>query len=313
LKLIVGALAALQALSHPHDEFGGLRVVCVACSSGIGRATADLLLQGGARVIISSRSPNKASDLVKKFPSTAHLIAADASDPAQLTRLAEEAKTYFGKPVTSLVWAPTAVAFGALRLVGAQAAVAAMQEQMNVNVYGLTRLVDAFKDDLLAVAETSPGFASVVAVSSVAGLNALHGILPYSMGKAAQDAAMRNLALEFGARGVRFNSVLPAVIETPIFDNMPPEVSAKLLKDAEHRHVLGRNGQPEEVGHVIAFLISKKASFITGQAIQVDGGASLLNSHADWYSELVTEPNDDRNFGLSRKWTLAKHQKIKEL
>jgi len=211
------------------------------------------------------------------------------------------------------VWAPTAVGFGALRVVGAQAAITNLQDQMNVNVYGLLRFVDALKDDLIAVAETNPGSASVLAVSSVASVNALLGILPYGTGKAAQDAAMRGLALEFGALGVRFNSVLPAVIETPIFENLEPAMAGKLLKDAAHRHVLGRNGQPEEVGHVIAFLISQKASFITGQAIQIDGGASLLSSHADWWSEVLTDPKDDRNFGISRKWSLPRNQKVKDL
>jgi len=313
LKLIVGALVTWLAWCHSHSDFSELRVICMGCSSGIGLTTAEILLEGGAHVVISSRSPDKAKDITKKFPSTVHLIPADASDHTQLTRLADEAKKLFGQPVTSLIWAPTAVSMGALRLVGAQAEIAALKDQMNVNVYGLFSIVDALKDDLTAVAETTPGIAAVVAVSSIASIHPLHGTVAYGTAKAAQDAAMKGMALEFGAWGVRFNSVLPAVIETPIFESIDAEIAAKLLKDAPHRHVLGRNGQPEECGHMMAFLLSRKASFITGQAIPIDGGAGLLSSHADLWSEVLTDPKEDRYFGISRKWTLRGNHKTKEL
>jgi len=287
-----------------HDDFGELRVVCMGCSSGIGKAAAEILLEGGAEVVISSRSPDKAQDVVKKFPSTAHLIPADASDPIQLSKLAVEARKRFGQPVTSLIWAPTALGMGTFRIVGGQAGIAALKDQMNVNVYGLLSLVDALKRDLISVADTTPGSAAIVAVSSIASFNPAFGNLAYSIAKAAQDAAIKNLALEFGALGVRFNSVLPGVIETPIFDAFGPSVAAAMLKDAEYRHALGRNGQPKECGHLMAFLVSQKASFITGQAISVDGGARLLGSHVDWFSGVLADSNDDRYFPLSRKWSL---------
>jgi len=311
LKLVVGVLAVWQACSH--DDFGELRVVCVGCSTGIGRAAAEILLQGGAQVVISSRSPDKAQDVAKKFPSTAHLIAADASDATQLSRLAVEARKQFGQAVTSVIWAPTALALGTFQIIGAPAEIDGLKEQMNVNVYGLFSLLDALKADLIAVAEATPGSAAVIAVSSVASVSPIFGSIAYSAAKAAQDAVISGLALEFGALGVRFNSVLPGVIETPIIYAVLPELAPQLLKDAAHRHVLGRNGQPEECGHIMAFLLSQKASFITGQAIRVDGGASLLNSHVDLWSEVLTDPKDDRYFPIARKWTLGRKQKPKEL
>jgi len=309
LRFIVGALIASEAWSIQGD-CEELRVLCVGCSSGIGLAAAEILLFEGAHVVISSRAPDKAKHILEKFPSTAQLIAADASDPAQLTKLAADAKKWFKQPITSLIWAPTALALGTFRIVGAQAQIEALKDQMNVNVYGLFSLIDALKDDLTSVATKTPGSAAVVSVSSIAGLDPLFGTMAYSTAKAAQNAVMRGLALEFGALGVRFNSVLPAVIETPAFTNIDASSADKLLKDAAHRHVLGRHGQPEECGHAMAFLLSKKASFITGEALRIDGGADLLSAHVDWWSETLTDTKDDRYFPISRKWASAKRREL---
>jgi NAD(P)-dependent dehydrogenase (short-subunit alcohol dehydrogenase family) len=306
LRLVIGVLATSVSA---HDAYGDLRVLCMGCSSGIGLAAAESLLNDGAHVVISSRSPDKAKHILQKFPKTAHLIAADASDSAQLIRLAKDSRKQFGGPVTSLIWAPTAVSLGTFRLTGAQAEISSLKDHMNLNVYALLTLVDALKDDLTAAAAANPGSAAVVAISSVAGPRTLFGTIAYSAAKSAQDAVIRGLALEFGALGVRFNSVLPAVIETPIFDTIDATMSQTLLNDAKYRHALGRNGQPEDCGHMMAFLISKKASFITGQGITIDGGAALLGSHTDWWSPILTDPKDDRFFPLTRKWHLPAAKK----
>jgi len=313
LYLILQFLFCLPVMSH--DEYPDLRVVCFGCSSGIGKAAAEILLQGGAHVVIASRSPHKAKDLLDRFPTTSAGIKADAGEPAQIYALAAEAKKFFGKPTTGLIYAPTGMGMGVLRVHGGKATAEALQEQLSINVFGLSYFVDAFKDDLIATSATTRNLGSVVAVSSVVSEQPIFGMTPYSTAKAAQDGLIKSLALEFGAVGVRFNSILPAAIRTAVVEDMLGGGASAdaFFVDAGWRHLLGRHGYPDECGHIMAFLVSQRASFMTGEQIRVDGGQGILSSLADSFSGMAT-PNEDNWFPLSRKWSLAaKAQKKKEL
>jgi len=309
--LAFGLLFCLQAAAH--DEFKNLRVVCFGCSTGIGRATAEILLKGGAHVVISYRSPSKAKDLLDQFPSTAKGIAADAGEPAQIAALAKDAKKFFGRTVTSLIFAPTAMSMGTFRATPVKQVVDSINDQISINVNALAYFVDAFKDDLIAASKISRNLGSIVAVGTVVANPPIFGTVAYSVAKAAQDTLVRSLALEFGALGVRVNSVLPAVIRTPILDAALGEEGANAFyKDASWRHMLGRYGTPDECGHMMAFLVSDKASFITGQQIRVDGGQSGLGSLTDIFSGMLTPP-DDEWFPISKKWSAPEGKGKKEL
>jgi 3-oxoacyl-[acyl-carrier protein] reductase len=112
------------------------------------------------------------------------------------------------------------------------------------------------------------GWGRVVMVSSVTGpLVSNPGSAGYGAAKAAMDGLMRTLAIEVGASGVTVNSVAPGWIETA--SQLPDEALAG-------RHTpVGRSGTPEEVGEVIAFLASDRASYVTGTVIVVDGGNTI--------------------------------------
>ena len=107
----------------------------------------------------------------------------------------------------------------------------------------------------------------IINISSVVGHQGNAGQVPYTMEKAGLDAMTRSLALELTDRGILVNSVAPGFIDTAMTAELPAEVKETILKQIP----LGRMGTPEEVAEVVAFL-ARKASYITGTVIHVNGG-----------------------------------------
>lgn len=116
---------------------------------------------------------------------------------------------------------------------------------------------------------------SYVLTASIGGnFSCTSGATLYGMGKAAINSFMKYAAIEFAPRGIRVNDVCPGMIETPLTAPTGDLTEEDYKKDAEH-YLLKRYGQPEEVVHTVAFLLSDAASFIDGSSIVVDGGYSI--------------------------------------
>ena len=143
---------------------------------------------------------------------------------------------------------------------------------MNVNVRSALLLTQASVQYL-----ESSTIKAVVNVSSIAGLRAYLGTLPYKMSKAAMDQMTRCNALELAPKGIRVNSVNPGVIDTDIFNRsgMSDEEITRYFEKCKTTHPIGRIGSPLEVAKCIAFLASSDASFVCGQTLAVDGGRSV--------------------------------------
>lgn len=139
----------------------------------------------------------------------------------------------------------------------------------------------------LSVAETyemlKATHGAIVNVSSVHAVATSKNIAAYAASKGALMALTRAMALEFGADGVRVNAVLPGAVDTPMLhaglsrghvEGDAADVS-RLVRGLGAKHVMGRVGQPEEIAQAILFLAdSSKSSFVTGQSMIVDGGAT---------------------------------------
>jgi NAD(P)-dependent dehydrogenase (short-subunit alcohol dehydrogenase family) len=118
---------------------------------------------------------------------------------------------------------------------------------------------------------------SIVNISSIRGERAMTGGLAYDTSKAAMLGLTRALAVELGRRGVRVNAICPGQIMSYGEEQWKAHMSARLQQVFYAAYPLGRLGRPEEIASVAVFLASEEASFITGQAIMVDGGMSILN------------------------------------
>ena len=130
------------------------------------------------------------------------------------------------------------------------------------------------------------GGGSIINLASVEGIEGFESGSAYNASKGAVMLLTRNMAIDYGRRGIRVNTICPGFIDTPMFQSVlgTPEV-ATLREDIREAHQLGRFGKPEEIANAALFLPSDEASFVTGHALVVDGGYTA--GHRFGISKLV--------------------------
>lgn len=227
-------------------------------TSGIGLAAAAALAADGSTPVLLGRDAEKGARAEAAVPGS-RFISCDvrrAEDCEKAAALAAE-MGWIGAVVT----AAGVYTEGLLE----NASDGEIEENFAVNVFGTMRLVRA------AVPYMKSRGGSIVTVASDA---ALHGNVQCSVYGAAKGAVTgfsRSLALELAVYGIRVNCVCPGDIDTPLLARQLEEHGGS-REEMGALYPLGRIGRAEEVGHVIAFLASEKASFMTGTLIPVDGG-----------------------------------------
>jgi len=239
-------------------------VLITGVAGGIGSATARVFHEAGWRVV--------GTDLraVTGLPDWLHFIHNDISDPDALEGIFTEIETRDGR----LDVVVNNAAFQVCKPI-VETTVAEWDQVMAANVRSVF-LAARYAYPLL---KKSQG--AIVNVSSVHAIATSKNIAAYAASKGALLALTRAMALEFGEDGIRVNAVLPGAVDTPMLHSglsrghVEGGSVDELVRGLGHKHVLGRVGQPEEIGRAILFLAdNERSSFMTGQALVVDGGAT---------------------------------------
>ncbi|MHA7836011.1 MAG: SDR family oxidoreductase [bacterium] len=256
--------------SIPSGGLEGMAILVTGGGTGIGMASAARLAADGAAVTICGRTRSKLEDAAGKIEAavghggSVQIVTGDVTDEADVERIVASATE------------PTGALDGCIANAGGGGGMGPYHVQdtqeflrvLHLNVLGT----------MLCVKHTTPcmieaGGGSFVGMSSIAGHLTHLYFGAYTVGKAGLEEMMKNAADEYGARGVRFNAIRPGFIATEIMEGVPrdSEVYASYIENTP----MGDVGQPEDVAHLARFLVGPESRWITGTAINVDGGHSL--------------------------------------
>lgn len=232
------------------NRLEGTVALVTGAASGIGQATTTRFRDEGALVVTLDLTDDV--DLSVDITDEAAVAAAIRSIVADHGRL------------DSVVNAAGVAGGGPVHLLDAA-------EWHRVIAVNLTGTFHVAKHALAPMIDQGRG--SIVNLASIEGLEGTEGGSAYNASKGGVVLLTKNLAIDYGAKGIRVNCICPGFIETPmmasVFDSPGMEVYKERLRDA---HKLNRFGRPDEIAAAAAFLASDDASFVTGHALVVDGG-----------------------------------------
>jgi NAD(P)-dependent dehydrogenase (short-subunit alcohol dehydrogenase family) len=250
-------------------DLSGQVALVTGATGGLGREMVAVLAAQGARVIATDHDLARCEALAQELGEqglTVHALGADLSNAAAIDRLVEQANGL--EPHIDILVCNAGVQGPAAPL--GHVSDADWQAVMQINLRSAVHLSASL---MPAMAERGHG--SVVLLSSIAGLRGNGAIGLYGLSKAALAELARNLAVQWGPRGVRCNAVSPGLIRTPLAVDLL--ANQAFMQRRLQMTPLRRVGEPHEVAGVVAFLASAAGAFVNGHNLVVDGGTTITD------------------------------------
>ncbi|MGJ8640970.1 MAG: SDR family NAD(P)-dependent oxidoreductase [Opitutaceae bacterium] len=248
-----------------HFQLKGEVALITGGGSGIGFAMAKAFIDAGAQVCIAGRREDVLEQALSQLGATATSFAGDVTNAVDRANLLSHVQQVFDAPVSVLI---------------NNAGQNVKKPALEVSDEDFDALLDthvkagfALSRDV-APAMIEAGKGSIIFLASMASFMGVPNIIGYTAAKTAVLGLTRGLSAEWSAQGIRVNAIAPGWIHSPMTDKAfegDPERKAKVLG----RTPMNQMGQPKDIAQAAVYLCSPAAKFITGQCLNVDGGASI--------------------------------------
>ncbi|TVQ00973.1 MAG: SDR family oxidoreductase [Balneolaceae bacterium] len=244
-------------MSNPFS-LAGKTIFVTGASSGIGKITAKLCSEQGARLIISGRNEERLNETFSLLTGVGHEIRQmDISEAENITGLIESLPQIDGFVSNAGVAKLSSIRF--------------IKEIDLRNILEVNSIAPILLTKQLMKSKKLKNPSSVVFTSSIAGMySSTMGNSMYSASKAALNGFMKNAAVELAAKGIRCNTVNPGFVQTSMVDFAL--LKEEEIDDIRKSYPLKRLGTPEDVAHGIIYLLSDASSWVTGITLVIDGG-----------------------------------------